>query len=105
MLTSHLEAARGLIWDRPRNLDFWSDDGAAPELALLSPSFRGALAGGDLAHGVGSMVHRARARAGFSEESGFEPGALRLRGRDLATRPLRPPVTLKVIHMLNKYRF
>ncbi|GBN08195.1 hypothetical protein AVEN_57211-1 [Araneus ventricosus] len=59
------------------------------ELAPPSLNFRTTSAEGRLAH-VRFNVHQAHKHYGSSVESGFEPGALRLHGRDHATWPLRP---------------
>ncbi|GBM70024.1 hypothetical protein AVEN_248840-1 [Araneus ventricosus] len=60
----------------------------SPELAPLSklpPHTNGSTFDLD-----GFSVHQARLQGSFSVESGFEPGALWPRGRDLSTRPPRP---------------
>ncbi|GBN79610.1 hypothetical protein AVEN_86687-1 [Araneus ventricosus] len=57
------------------------------ELVPSSPSFRTTLAGGR----IQLVVQQAETHSGYSVEAGFEPGALRLRSRDLTTRsPWRP---------------
>ncbi|GBL79590.1 hypothetical protein AVEN_217346-1 [Araneus ventricosus] len=59
----------------------------APGLPPAFPGFRPAPAGGRLAttYALACPLH-----GGSLVESGFEPGALQHRSRDLATRPPRP---------------
>ncbi|GBN95848.1 hypothetical protein AVEN_217345-1 [Araneus ventricosus] len=60
------------------------------ELAPSSPSFRTTLAGGRLTR-IQFGVQQADIHCCYSVEAGCEPGALRLRSRDLTTRsPCRP---------------
>ncbi|GBO23015.1 hypothetical protein AVEN_197471-1 [Araneus ventricosus] len=62
-----------------------------PDLAPSSPSFRTTPTRGRLTH-VMFSVYRAHKRGGSSEESDFEPRALRLRYRELTTRWYRFPL-------------
>ncbi|GBN45684.1 hypothetical protein AVEN_222011-1 [Araneus ventricosus] len=69
-----------------------------PDLATSSPSARTTPTGGCLIH-VMFSVYQAHKRGRSSEESGFEPGALRLRHREFTTRP---PLPLQTILNLNQ---
>ncbi|GBN56744.1 hypothetical protein AVEN_273580-1 [Araneus ventricosus] len=59
------------------------------ELAPPPPKFRTTPTKGCLTHDVRFNAHQAHKHGGSSVESGFEPGALRLRSRDLTIRLLQ----------------
>ncbi|GBN39718.1 hypothetical protein AVEN_262260-1 [Araneus ventricosus] len=60
-----------------------------PDLTPPSPNTRNTSAGESMTHVMIFSVHEVHMLGGSSTESGFEPGTIRFRRRDLTTRPLR----------------
>ncbi|GBM84582.1 hypothetical protein AVEN_187992-1 [Araneus ventricosus] len=89
ILASRSEATRGLLWDRPRHFEPRSDDEDNTCADTPSPNFCTTPTGGCLTPYATDPTHD-----GSSVESGFEPGALRSRSRDLTTRPPQPPLLI-----------
>ncbi|GBM42648.1 hypothetical protein AVEN_221760-1 [Araneus ventricosus] len=87
IFTSCSAVTRGLFWDGPRNFEPWSDD--EEPVSTLSKLPRHTNGSTFCPGGFG--MHQARLLGGSSIEPGFELGTLRLRNRDLSTRPQRPP--------------
>ncbi|GBN88974.1 hypothetical protein AVEN_88073-1 [Araneus ventricosus] len=60
-----------------------------PDLTPPSPNIRNTSAGESMTRVIMFSVHKVHMLGGSSTKSGFEPGAIRFRRRDLTTRPLR----------------
>ncbi|GBO37621.1 hypothetical protein AVEN_107512-1 [Araneus ventricosus] len=106
---TRFEATRGLVWGGYRKFEPQSDDEDDTRAGFPSPNFRTTPTGGRLTLCVGFNVQQAHISGGSSVESGFEPGTLRPRGRDLTNRGsiLVPPVgvgdiTFPVVNMRKK---
>ncbi|GBN91420.1 hypothetical protein AVEN_152106-1 [Araneus ventricosus] len=83
---------RGLFCCFELRSDDEDDTVLVSELASPSLNFRKTTKGGPLVPNIGfSTSFSYSIHGGFSVESGFEPGSLRLRSRDLITRTPRFP--------------
>ncbi|GBL93817.1 hypothetical protein AVEN_153592-1 [Araneus ventricosus] len=87
MLKSRLETTKGVFWDGPGNFEPRSDDETDIIVGTPSPNFPTTPAGKRLTDDVRFNVHQDHIHGGSSVESGFEPGILGPRSRDLTTRP------------------
>ncbi|GBM60227.1 hypothetical protein AVEN_47898-1 [Araneus ventricosus] len=92
ILTSHFEATRGLLWDRPRNFEPRSDDEDVNWAGTPSSNFRATPTGGRLA----SKYNLAWLTWQICSGIWFRTWNPQPQSRDLSTRPPLPHIRLEV---------